>query len=552
MPLLEPALRQAAALADVPGLPADALLCVRRVHARIDREGLRHVGGLLGAADQLSRQLQKHAGEARRPAREFVPENAAAVRFDNRAEMLACAARDWLDGQFSRHWWWRSLLGGTEAQGVVALWRRHPDHARAALAQLADRAEEFRQRLPAPDAAAIADLLDEPPARRARPIESPEPVVDPLHRHEPASMQSPAEAGALPTPRDEASYAAYAASVADGAPNANDSASPGITKKRPDPNPAPQHPTEVESAVFDRERVAKKRRARGRSPAAGSIDTSLRAHDKTGVAASETPRVARQADMVQQGAIAANPASDCHRPQQTLPSERKASLAKPDITAASAPADGVTPSSDPIASRTSFAPSVITGETIETAYGGVLYLLNAALHLGLYPEFARPQDPGIALSPWVFLALCGERLAGRGLRRDALWQLLATLAQADPSAFADAETAAPPSLPVALQNYLRGQDRNASSPAATWRVWFDQLLPPLRRRLAAALGVSPRKAGQLLCRQRATILYRRQRLDAHFSLTDHPIAIRLAGLDRDPGWLPSTGYDVRFFYDHNG
>jgi len=78
---------------------------------------------------------------------------------------------------------------------------------------------------------------------------------------------------------------------------------------------------------------------------------------------------------------------------------------------------------------------------------------------------------------------------------------------------------------------------------------------PLRQeleQLAATLGVSPRKAGQLLCRQRATILYRRQRLDAHFSLTDHPIAIRLAGLDRDPGWMPSTGYDVRFFYDHNG
>lgn len=549
MPLLEPALRQAAALADVPGLPADALLCVRRVHARIDREGLRHVGGLLGAADQLSRQLQKHAGEAGRPAHEFVPESAQAVRFDDPAEMLACATRDWLDGQFYHHWWWRSLLGGTLAQGVVALWRRHPDHARAALAQLADRAEEFRQRLPALDAAAITDLLDEPPARRARPIESPEPVVDPLHRLEPASTQSPAEAGALHTPRDQPSYAA---SVADGAPNANDSASPGITKTRPDPNPAPQHPTEVESAVFDRERVAKKRRARGRSPVAGSIDTSLRAHDKTGVAASETPRVARQADIVQQGASAADPASDRRRPQQPLPSERKASLAKPDITAASSPADGVTPSSDPVASRTSFAPSVITGDTIETAYGGVLYLLNAALHLGLYPDFARPQDPGIALSPWVFLALCGERLAGRGLRRDALWQLLATLAQADPSAFADAERAAPPSLPVALQNYLRGQDRNASSPAATWRVWFDQLLPPLRRRLAAALGVSPRKAGQLLCRQRATILYRRQRLDAHFSLTDHPIAIRLAGLDRDPGWMPSTGYDVRFFYDHNG
>ena len=150
MPLLEQALRQAAALADVPGLPADALLCVRRVHARIDREGLRHVGGLLGAADQLSRQLQKHAGEARRPAHEFVPESTQAVRFDDPAEMLACATRDWLDGQLYHHWWWRSLLGNALTADVFALRRQHPTDASSALrelgAQRLDRADGLGQR----------------------------------------------------------------------------------------------------------------------------------------------------------------------------------------------------------------------------------------------------------------------------------------------------------------------------------------------------------------------------------------------------------------------
>ena len=74
-------------------------------------------------------------------------------------------------------------------------------------------------------------------------------------------------------------------------------------------------------------------------------------------------------------------------------------------------------------------------------------------------------------------------------------------------------------------------------------------MPPLRRRLATALGVPPRQAGRLLCCQTVRIHFRAGRLDAHFSLNDHPIALRLSGLDRDPGWMPSAGCDIRFFYD---
>ena len=189
-------------------------------------------------------------------------------------------------------------------------------------------------------------------------------------------------------------------------------------------------------------------------------------------------------------------------------------------------------------------------EWIESRYGGVLYLLNVALHLGFYPDFTQPRDAGLALSPWAFLALVGERLAGRRLRHDPLWTLLAAFdgSDGDQPVF-NLESNPPPSLPETLQPYLGAQERDAPRPSESWPAWIDQLMPPLRRRLSAALGVPPRQAGRLLCCQTARIHFRAGRLDAHFNLNDHPVAIRLSGLDRDPGWMPSAGCDIRFFYD---
>lgn len=547
-PWLEQSVHQAVSLASVPGLPDEAVLCVCRLAARLDTRALRHTSCLLGTADKLSRQLQVLAGEARRPAREIVPENAAAVLFDDPAQMLACAARDWLDGRFYRHWWWRSLLGGALAQSVIALWRRHPAHARAALAQLADRAEEFRQRLPEPDAAVIADLLEEYPARKARPIDAPEPVADVVRPHDPVLMESPAEAGVFHTSRDEPSHAARTTPIAS---DANDSACPATTKARQDADASSQRISEVEPAIPDRSGGIEERRTRGRSPAAGGIDTSLRAHEASAAAALETSRVARQADAGQQGSIAADPANDRRRPRPSSPSERTASLARPDITTAPSAVGGVRSTSDPAASPASFAPHAITGESIETDHGGVLYLLNAALHLGFYPDFTRPQDPGIALSPWDFLALCGERLAGRSFRRDALWSLLTTLATSPGGQTPLApETPAPlPDMLVALHPYRGALPSNNSPAPKTWPAWIDRLIPPLRHRLAAALGVAPRRVGHLLCRQRAHIRHFNGRMDALFNLNDHPVAIRRAGLDRDPGWIPAAACDIRFHYD---
>jgi hypothetical protein len=34
-----------------------------------------------------------------------------------------------------------------------------------------------------------------------------------------------------------------------------------------------------------------------------------------------------------------------------------------------------------------------------------------------------------------------------------------------------------------------------------------------------------------------------------FRLAEHPIELRMAGLDRDPGWVPAAGRHIVFHYD---
>jgi hypothetical protein len=38
-------------------------------------------------------------------------------------------------------------------------------------------------------------------------------------------------------------------------------------------------------------------------------------------------------------------------------------------------------------------------------------------------------------------------------------------------------------------------------------------------------------------------------LEVGFSLETYPLEIRLAGLDRDPGWIPAAGRTVRFRFE---
>jgi hypothetical protein len=243
-------------------------------------------------------------------------------------------------------------------------------------------------------------------------------------------------------------------------------------------------------------------------------------------------------------------------------------------------------------------------DTVPTDFGGLFYLINVGLFLGLYGDFTTPAEPGIALDLWDFVALLGFRLVGEPLRSDPVWPLLARLAgreEQDPpgrkfappddwrlppewlSAFPDPDEWLVQSsgerllvqhsseflvldLPVRagvveeqLREELRaypaalvrqGSVRGVATGDPPLELWLNRLEPYIRARLSRALGVDgAAELGQTLCTARARIFVTGDRLDVMLSLEQHPIAIRLAGLDRDPGWVPAAARFIAFHFE---
>lgn len=253
-------------------------------------------------------------------------------------------------------------------------------------------------------------------------------------------------------------------------------------------------------------------------------------------------------------------------------------------------------------------PSTPIGERVETHLGGVFYILNAALALRLYGDFTQPETPGIDLDPWDFVAIMSRRLGaartGDARARDPIWDLLGKLAGRrtgmhrrsgfrppsdwridpewltpfdhspglwrwsathgrvrvfHPAGFTVINIACPEAdgSVVArreLQRYdaakrLQMDDLQRPPLSLPSARWIDATAEYLRARLVSALNL--RDAGQLgrtLFRHDALIEIAASRVNVTFSLGQHPIAIRAAGLDRDPGWIPAARRDIRFHY----
>jgi len=243
--------------------------------------------------------------------------------------------------------------------------------------------------------------------------------------------------------------------------------------------------------------------------------------------------------------------------------------------------------------------------SFDTEAGGIFYLLNVALRLGVYGDFTTPAQPGIGLSIWDFLTLVGRTLTPPHLRRDPVWRLLADLAGRG----SDVELGAafdPPDawrIPVewldafagdgtwrwreregrlrvvhpagfavvdvprdgeaieqlerellpyrAPRGALRSGVRRAPSRGSTSALtrWMRCFMPYARARLARALGTSPPLAGTLLCVQRARVSTTATHVDVFFRLANLPVEVRVSGLDRNPGWVPAADRVMTFHYD---
>lgn len=80
--------------------------------------------------------------------------------------------------------------------------------------------------------------------------------------------------------------------------------------------------------------------------------------------------------------------------------------------------------------------------------------------------------------------------------------------------------------------------------------WFEWLAPFVCARLRRALGLAAdEELARLLFERAARVRVSATHLDVFFGLAELPVEIRLAGIDRDPGWVPAAGRYIAFHYE---
>lgn len=103
------------------------------------------------------------------------------------------------------------------------------------------------------------------------------------------------------------------------------------------------------------------------------------------------------------------------------------------------------------------------------------------------------------------------------------------------------------SSPAYVNSASETANRNASPEV---RTWLSRLMPYVRARLRAALDIGMEDdLASLVCRRFARVDATDTHVDVFFGLADLPLEIRLAGLDRDPGWVPAAGRFLAFHFD---
>lgn len=80
--------------------------------------------------------------------------------------------------------------------------------------------------------------------------------------------------------------------------------------------------------------------------------------------------------------------------------------------------------------------------------------------------------------------------------------------------------------------------------------WVERLHVFVRARLRLALGIGDaRRAARLVCQRHASVFVTTTHVDIVMRLAELPFEVRVAGLDRDPGWVPAAGRFIAFHFE---
>jgi hypothetical protein len=579
--------RLEAALADDAGVSRpgkEAILCVRRLTL-----ALRQV-------DKLRETLEAESVGAARPARGPVPANANAVLFADRAELLACLARDWCGGNAVARWWWPVLFPGDDFGAVVRrAWLKDARPVPAAIARLesAGLASQFLTKFSPADVAALWRN-----------------IVNTFHLETLDAAWSASEIpGANPTPTPPLRGAApWSAWITPPASLTKDAARVLITAILLE-----RAPGRIRSLSFAREvrqwdhpngirpasRLAVKKiipspeRASGRKRQPGA---------PASIASRTLPDPAQPAEdgVVPPGqSIAERPPGRAPSPprqrRRRSPDSRTHkdgskgarggkgdSIASPASPIDVRPPDATTmgddsaASSNPCGDRSRFADpekhdpiNAPTATTDENFAAPSVALPAVAVPLVGVPPVAVPPvtwpsaaAPDTIATKWggalylvnvaIALGLYGDFTtpARTGLAL-SLWDFLALLGgRLIGEGFAEDPLSR-------LLARLSGRPED-ESPAEQFEpptgeslaIWLDRICRDVENRIRASLGLGDDcDLRPLVLNHHAKIETDSTRLDAHFSLAKHPIELRLVGLDRDPGWVPAGGRSIYFHYD---
>lgn len=555
------------------GLPAAAILCVRTLRSPLPGSLSTHAGRASRSWEQaVAVSLQQLVGRAVRPAHGAVPVHAEAVLFADRAEMLACLAHDSCQGLIGLHWWWKSLFYGQDpSQAVVSAWLAQPTYLPAALQHLTQMGQviPFIQSLHSTEIQRMVQHIIAYFALYE---------LQPLYAAEQTSaLTEQAQQWRLSHSPQSASWQRWAPESADAKLQLEQQwlLAIGLTLMRA--------PAVARSSTFAHALLYEQHGAR--TPPFEHT-AQYEQHNAHILVLTHATLYEKSEERER---IDAYPPTSVHAAFHERSEEHKP-VAAPMLLA-----------SEP------YADEILEAE-IDTELGGLFYLINLSLFLGLYSDFTAPLQPGIALNIWDFLALLGQALTSEKRQIDPVWQLLACLAGRSiqeppgrdfmppeswrvpaewlqpfteedpwrwivhngrvqvwhPARFLVLDVAlevADPftQLATELQAYgpveivpgrrppLPARGKRSARVLTRWLGW---LMPYVRARLQRALGLAPADdLATVLCRHYAHISLTTTHLDLVFALDHLPIEVRLSGLDRNPGWVPAAGRSIAFSFE---
>jgi len=526
------------------GLGHESILCVRRLALPFRR------------SPPVSGALRAEASGAARPAGGPVPAGANAVLFADRAELLACLARDWCAGNAGGAWWWTVLFPRNDLGAIVRrVWLNDARPLPAAFARLeaAGLASPFLAKFSPVDLRALwqnfvqtfqlqdlAAAWSETGHGKANPAATRRSLdaapwsawITPpvslgmdaarvlitaiLLERVPAKIRSRSFAREIRAWIQQSTITDHVS----GPPSNEPFPFVEEGSRKSELAPVAGLPADLPSAldqepILDGERVEPVNRlGRERIALPG-------ASNRNSITTARSPNAAARKER----------STDDHpEPPRTQKHSPKIDEQKSKVAPVRFEEARSAPSIPAAVDECIALPAAAAPDCISTAWGGSLYLVNVAIALGYYGDFASPARTGLALSLWDFLALLAGRMIGDEFAEDPLSRLFARL-----SGRAEEE-------PPAAQF-----EPPAGEPPA---IWLERICHGMQARVLASLGLGDDcDLRDLVLNQQAKIETSPARLDAHFSLADHPIELRLAGLDRDPGWVPAGGRSIYFHYE---